>query len=270
MLGNLFKYEFKACSRILLPVYGSSIIMSLFASLVVLLLPDNLSQSSSKAIVVIVGILTSAVMMMFVVAMYASMLVSIIYSVIRFKKSLLGSEGYVMNTLPVSAFSNVMAKMLCTFVYLLMSLVTVIICIFLFVFIPSGTSIPDLLSGFGELIKAFTQLEISTWSYIVFIVAMVVVSTFKSIAMMYAAMAVGHSFNKSKVLISFGIYILAGFVENILSTILLVVILFGFSSESVQTVFNIIISVITAIGLLFGVGYTAVATLFIKKRLNLE
>lgn len=269
MLGNLFKYEFKACSRILLPVYGSSIIMSLFASLVMLLLPENMSQISN-AVVIIVGILATVVMMMFAVAMYASILVSIIYSVIRFKKSLLGSEGYVMNTLPVSAFSNVMAKMLCTFVYMLLSSVTVIICILLFAFIPSGVALPDLISGFGEFVKEFAQLGISAWSYVVFIVAMIVVSTFKSIAMMYAAMAVGHSFNKSKVLISFGIYILAGFVESIVSTILLVVILYAFSSESAQTVFNVLITVVTAVGLIFGAAYTTVATLFIKKRLNLE
>ncbi len=272
MLGKLFKYEFKACSRVILPVFGAAIITSLLASLLTLISPSaNVMNPGSQAANVFIGFISSLIMIAFVALIYAALLVSFIYSLIRFRKSLLGSEGYLMNTLPVSALSNVVAKMLCAFVFQVLSVLTIVICMLIFVLVATKTSLATFFSGFSEIAYAFAQLGIDGWVFFVLLLITMIVGTIKSNAMIYAAMAIGHSFNGKKRLKSIGIFILASIVENILISVFLSTgALNNVNVETAMSAFNLLFGLIIIVSIIFAVGYTALASYFISKRLNLE
>lgn len=50
MLGKLFKYEFKACGRVIFPIFGAAIIMSIMAALSLAITPSKVTSTSQAVI----------------------------------------------------------------------------------------------------------------------------------------------------------------------------------------------------------------------------
>jgi type IV secretory pathway VirB3-like protein len=87
MLGKLLKYEFKATSRIFLPMFGALLIVAAFS---------RLFMSLSFDVPSVIGVTVSVIMIIGIIVM------TFLLTIQRFNKNLLGSEGYLMFTLPVS------------------------------------------------------------------------------------------------------------------------------------------------------------------------
>ncbi|MDR1194383.1 MAG: hypothetical protein LBK98_09515 [Peptococcaceae bacterium] len=100
MLTKLWLYEMRACGRILLPLYGALILLSLLLGF--------LGRFSNDAFGVILPIL----LIIFFGLLVAIFFVTLILLIQRFWRNLLKSEGYLMFTLPVSAYQLVGAKLL--------------------------------------------------------------------------------------------------------------------------------------------------------------
>ena len=96
MLGKLIKYELRASGRLLLPIYGAVVIMGLISSIFIKLRPDF---SFGNRFLTVAAVLS---MILFFVLIVAAIIASYIFAIYRYKKNLLDSEGYLMNTLPVS------------------------------------------------------------------------------------------------------------------------------------------------------------------------
>ena len=92
MLGKLLKYEFRATARLFLPIYAA---IAILAGLMLLLraLPDDATG---------VSFLTFMVGLLYVVAAFGLFVTTVVVLVSRFYKNLLGAEGYLMFTLPVT------------------------------------------------------------------------------------------------------------------------------------------------------------------------
>ena len=102
MLGKLIKYEFKACGRVFFPIYLVILILSIINRIYsqygfIQSLKNNLSQKGS--LLGVQGILTVVLLALFV----SLFVITIIFTIQRFKKSLLEDEGYLIFTLPVSS-----------------------------------------------------------------------------------------------------------------------------------------------------------------------
>lgn len=118
MLRKLLKQEFRATARVMLPLYLVTFVLALAVRLVLLLsqnqvLLDSVGGRTLRAI--LLGVSVTA----FVVATIATFLAALIQAVLRFRSNLLGDEGYVMFTLPVSTHQLVWAKLITSVVWFL-------------------------------------------------------------------------------------------------------------------------------------------------------
>ena len=109
MLGKLFKYEIKATARMILPFYlgmlGLTLLFRIFSAIRT---PARLS-----ALYEVFTVLATTI---FVILIMSTFFVCFIIMVTRFYKNIYGDEGYLMNTLPVSAAQNIWAKVFCSVV----------------------------------------------------------------------------------------------------------------------------------------------------------
>ena len=97
---KLLKYEWKACARTCLPLYGVLILMSLI-SRILYVIPKNASLDF---------MLPAIGSMLYMGVMMAAFVVTAVILIQRFYKNLLGSEGYLMFTLPVTVSQHLLSK----------------------------------------------------------------------------------------------------------------------------------------------------------------
>ena len=96
---KLLKYEWKACARTCLPLYGAIILVALINHLLY-----------SEAVPDLLFGIPAAIMSMLYAVIFAAVFVATaVILVQRFYKSLLG-EGYLMFTLPVSVTQHIFSK----------------------------------------------------------------------------------------------------------------------------------------------------------------
>ena len=107
MLKQLLKYEFKATGR----TYGG-----LYLALVALAVLSGFSlRSSSK------DNFASLLLFAYMVVAVAVAVVSVMTIVTRFTRNLLGREGYLMHTLPVTESQLILSKLISSVVWMLCS-----------------------------------------------------------------------------------------------------------------------------------------------------
>ena len=105
MLKQLLKYEFKATGR----TYGG-----LYLALVALAVLSGFSlRSSSK------DNFASLLLFAYMVVAVAVAVVSVMTIVTRFTRNLLGREGYLMHTLPVTESQLILSKLISSVVWML-------------------------------------------------------------------------------------------------------------------------------------------------------
>ena len=97
---KLLKYEWKACARICLPLYAVELLVAFINRLLY-------SDIGSK---LLYGIPSIVMTMLYAAIMVALFVVTAVVLVQRFYKNLLGSEGYLMFTLPVSVSQHILSK----------------------------------------------------------------------------------------------------------------------------------------------------------------
>ena len=119
---KLLKYEWKACARTCLPLYGVLILMSFVTHLLY-----SIPQNS------IFGVMLPAISsMLYMGVMMAAFVVTAVILIQRFYKNLLGSEGYLMFTLPVTVTQHLFSKTIIAVVMIALSGLSALISIFIF------------------------------------------------------------------------------------------------------------------------------------------
>ncbi len=108
---KLLKYEWKACARTCLPLYGVLILMSLI-SRILYVIPKNASLDF---------MLPAIGSMLYMGVMMAAFVVTAVILIQRFYKNLLGSEGYLMFTLPVTVSQHLLSKTIIAVVMIALS-----------------------------------------------------------------------------------------------------------------------------------------------------
>ena len=104
MLTKLLKYEFKATARVMVPLCILSIALASVTQITLCTFLDE-TGSSPYSVTLILLIATAA-------AMGAVLAATVVLIVQRFRSNLLGDEGHVMFTLPVSIHQHILAKFL--------------------------------------------------------------------------------------------------------------------------------------------------------------
>ena len=265
MLKKLLKYEFQATGRIFLPLYGALIVVAFIQRL---FLAFNLNSLDSLAL----NILTAMVPTIFGALIMAICVVTFIMMIQRFYKNLLGREGYLMFTLPVSVSKLIWSKLIVIVVWSILSVLIGILSFFI-VFLQSG-DFTLIMSEFGELLK---QLHINHFMLSAVETVVLILSEVLSI---YLSMAIGQLSNKHKVLSAVGAYIGISILVN--NVVMAVVISAGNSPlgdtlfrtlfsglNEVQTV-NVGLMIIILFFVIQAVVYFLITKHLLTKKLNLE
>lgn len=135
MLTKLLKYELQATTRTFLPLYIMILIVSLVNRISILLKSENSFVISS---VIIFGLFAG---------LFA---ITALFTISRFYKTLLGDEGYLMNTLPVSTDSLILSKFLSMLLWIVLGcIVAVVSAIIIY---------PEILKYFPRLFSEFTKM----------------------------------------------------------------------------------------------------------------
>jgi len=185
MLGKLVKYEFKATARLFLLAYAVVIILAGLNAAVIAARPRG---TSSLAIVY--SIMASLTMVVFAIAAIAVFVMTLVIIVVRCYR-MLGDEGYLWFTLPVTPAQHIWAKLIPGFIWTVATTVVTAVSIGLVTW-PAGWY-QQIRPGWDSLVaKGYNPGAWVTLGVLFVFLALLV-----QIVMAYASMAVGPNLVKS-------------------------------------------------------------------------
>lgn len=269
MLSKLFKYELKATARFFIPLYFTILI---FAAINRFVLPMySLAHNQS----VIYGFATAISMIIYVTLMIGLVVMTLIVMVQRFYKNLLGDEGYLMFTLPVQSEKHIFSKLTISTLWIIVSGIVAMLSILIIMSqqVPLSEIFGGLAKGFGEL-----AAEMGGFSFLAVIEMIILglLSIASTVLTIYAAIALGHLFNKYKLLISFGMYIVLKTASEVLMFIFALTFgnIFSMRLETGMLSTSAAINTVLLLAILYfaiiTVGYFVLTNYILKKKLNLE
>lgn len=206
---KLLKYEWKACARICLPLYGVVLLMSVIN---VLMATDQAQQFMN-------GIPSVTLAMLYVALLMAVFVVTVVILIQRFYKNLLSDEGYLMFTLPVTVAQHIWSKVIIAVAFSLLSSLVAVLSIAI---IGAET---DLLRGIAQLVEGLIraiQQNPHALGYLLEGILLVLLSAASGALYLYLCMALGHLATKHRVLMAVVWYFVLSTAAQFLGTTLLV------------------------------------------------
>jgi hypothetical protein len=209
MLGKLLKYEIKASSRLLLLLNAGVLVMAFLNMLVVG--PLNAFGEPSKLLSIVTGLM----MAFYVLLIIASAVVTLIVIIVRFYKNLMGDEGYLMFTLPVTATTHILSKLINAVIW------SVVNCIVIVASILILLAHYNPLKEISEFYDAVSDSGIDVGSIIFMVTLLILVATIQGVLMLYGAMAWGPNLIRNRLGGSFVCYIILYIASQIIGTIVM-------------------------------------------------
>ena len=151
MLGKLLKYDLKALGRVLLPVQLGALVVGVIATFVltatIRFTGDSYDYYGSSGTEMlgssIAGFSILAVFLLSVV-LFSSFLVTLLLIARHFNTNLMGDEGYLSFTLPVSAHEHLLSKVISGFIWSMINML--VICLSLGLLALFGTAYSGLIN----------------------------------------------------------------------------------------------------------------------------
>ena len=162
----------------------------------------------------IVTFITGFVYFMSIMAM---IVITLVLIVMRFYKGLFGSEGYLMNTLPVKPWQLITSKGV---VAALLVIAGVAVSIISVMILAGLSGIADITEAFREIsavMKAEPMLILTAIELLIIVIA----GLLKSIYQVYASLAIGQLVNKHRILLALGAYIGINIALSVIAMILM-------------------------------------------------
>lgn len=278
MLGKLLKHEWKESWKIPVVLIGILWILAAMAGLTFI---SPMWQSELAGL--------NVLMVLVILAFYFSIIgVSIgimLYMAIRFYKNMFTDEGYLTHTLPVSTHELLLSKIMVMSAWIFLSMAAIVVSLLIFgclaaVFLmPEGHSFANLLKDLNRLVHEFIlYLDKGVMSFIGSLLFLVVVSIISGTMMIVGSISIGQMVKKHKILGSVGAYFALSTVIQIVSTVVLIPLMFHWSSRyeaytSADNVFQIMVPLYILIGILslgISAGLYFLSEFLIRKKLNLD
>ena len=268
MLKNLLKYEFRATAR----TYGG-IYLALLAAAGLNGFSFRGDRAAAQSHVFEIGVTIYSLLVM------ALVIVTIVTVIQRFTKNLLGREGYLMHTLPVTESQLVASKLLSSAVWLLASAVVGVVS-FVIIFCVGADftqlGLHDLWVEWAALRTDFQEQVL--WG-LLWAALLCYARVLCTILCIYAACMVGHLFRAHNSIASVAAFFLMcwaqGWVENLLNSGSVMRIFMGpdgstIVSEAANESMAVFFGSAFAVTAAFGAVYFALTTQLMKKKLNLS
>ncbi|NLL38813.1 MAG: hypothetical protein GX254_04390 [Clostridiales bacterium] len=258
MLGKLLKYEFKATGRVFLPMFGALLIISVI---------NRLFSNLNFKIPSIIGKIISIILIVGIFAL------TLIITIQRFSKNLLGSEGYLMFTLPVRSDSLIWSKLITATVWNIVSMIVVLTAITIMAL--SDISIKFIFKSISEVLRFLNirggdipLLGLET-------VIAIVLSLFAFILMLYACLALSMLVNKRRGLCAFAVFVIINVISQIITSLAATTgVLRGLyeyvAGLPIPRMFHAIFVIVFIIELIECVIFYVLTRFMLTRKLNLE
>lgn len=210
MLGKLIKYEFKATIRSFLAIYASLILTGVLIGIFMFANVEvgmSLGMLIMVALMITLGVLTITVIIK------------------RFSKNLLGDEGYLMMTLPVSAKKIVASKIITSVVYLILSTIVVFL-VFVVIMLPSGmATMEEFIQSMGNVWNYMVMNLLSARDIILNIIITLIIGIVDYVSfilVIYTSLSVGQlkPFNKHRTPVAIIAFFIINMIVSVISDVL--------------------------------------------------
>lgn len=262
MLTKLLKYEWKTTARVLLPVGAGVLGFSLLTGLMNLLLdyPDLPGA---------VDWLKGTVSVLAVLALIFVVGAVVFVNIQRFYR-LLGEQGYLMFSLPVPVWQHIAAKLLCACGWAVLCVPYLALCSSLL-----SMDFSWLWTGSG------TTWDLWAVSVVLQVILLLLAAVCCGYLHAYLCCAIGAQFGQQRLLASIISYFVLGFVEQIVGTLLMMLLAVSMIqsnawqvwsqalSQNVALTSNLILLVLLAGMVLFSAVLWAITQWLMTRRLNL-
>lgn len=203
MLGKLVKYDFMATARTFLPLYGALIVLSAV---------NRVLFALGLTVPSIVGTSVSSILMA------AIWVVTLVLTIQRFKRNLLGREGYLMFTLPVSVDWLIISKAIVSAVWFVAG--GLVMALSIFVMASREFDLQQFLAGLSEISRALADLGPHGGLFITEGVIFCILALLSGILLIYACLSLGMLANRRRGLLSFGWFVGFTIVGQIIASLL--------------------------------------------------
>ena len=211
MLKQLLKYEFKATKRLYFGLYLALALLSVVLG-VTFRQEHALAHSTSFQNLEVI------LMMVYVSVILAIAVLCFVNTVQRFCRNLLGREGYLMHTLPVTETQLILSKLLTSMVWVLCSGLVGVVCITVMVSIGVldaevlGTLSWDRWKQLWQML--YEELGPEFWVAMVWTILINLARLASLILCVYAACMIAHQFKKQTMAVGILAFIGMNIVEN--------------------------------------------------------
>ncbi len=272
MLGKLLKYELQAIQKKICPFYIAVFALAIFSSVVLNITYSTLEDLSEKPIVFFLFVFISYALMI------ALSVVTVITIVNRFRKSLLGKEGYLMFTLPVSVNMHLVSKILSSAILCICNTIVLGLSFWLiFITQPELRDFFFMGISFEDIKYALSQFSELTGFSFVHVIILYLIGSIGYMAFflltVYFSLAVGHLSNKNKFVRAFLVYIGINIVLGTIVQIFAISFILVAQDLSQQVILDRFIPVmylVCGIVVLLDVGFYFGTWAILKNKLNLE
>ena len=216
MLKQLLKYEFKATKSLYFGLYLALALLSV-------VLGVSFRQENAWADSTNFGRLEVILMVLYLSVIFAIAVLCFVSTVQRFYKNLLGREGYLMHTLPVTETQLILSKLITSMVWVLCSGLVGIVCITGMVSIgvldAEVLGMVDWESWKQLWGMLYGELGAKFWLVMFWTILINLARLADLILCVYAACMIAHRFQKHVVVIAFiGLNVVENQIDKLLGT----------------------------------------------------
>lgn len=278
MLGKLINHEFRATRRVMLPLLAAVLLLAALAGYSAVMLDGEVEYK-------ILDVLFLLLLIGFVVCVIAICVMCVVVMIERFYKNLLGREGYLMFTLPVSVDALVWAKLIVSFIWFVVTGLALMFAMLIMGTVSAAVAldaetISRLWQGTVDLVELMGAGHLA--GYALELIVLFFVTSCALCLKFYLAMAIGQCFANRKLLWSVAAFFAISIAMSLVSTLggsILVSFDFNtvfdslFSSmpnmQAAKTSVHLAFVGMAMLGAVQGAIYYIPTTLLLKKKLNL-
>jgi len=267
MVKKLIKYDFASYMRLLIPIQLA--VLGIAAINRVVQIFENYDNE-------IYGIIFGSSVALYVISMIVALVLTVIIAIVRFYQGMYSNEGYLSHTLPVTPTQHIFSKLIVSMLFMLGTLLTIFVSLCI---VTLGEMNIELFKSAGFLLaKGFERLRWNLPFYIAELLALMIISFFGGMLMMYFCISVGQLAKKHKILAAVGVYFGIYVLSQIIGTVFAVYIslnpeLFETLGEWIEANTEAFFHIVFCIGIVLDVIMTGVYFFFTRllmtRKLNL-
>lgn len=270
MVGKLFKHEISALGKLMFPVLCAVLGVGVFTRVLQFFASGSLTY----------GIVETSSYVILFIAMFVSVILALIFGVVRYYKNLFTCEGYLTFTLPVTAAQHIWIKAVVAVLFMGAAVVSSIVALTI-AFL--GRDLMDIWEAIAYIWN-YVAKEFNTTHLVFYMiegVILLIAYAFMTYFLYYSCITIGQMAKKNRVMAAVGVYFLYYIISQVLGTIFIILIsvyeylipmdkIAEFIDKNTYLCGHLLLIGLTVLCLIMIAIYYLICHTVIRKKLNLE